>query len=325
MSQLKAALVGCGAMGWEYDNNPPLKGVFSHAKGVVESRNSQLVALCDPNPKKANTCAKKYQVPAVYQDFSQMLEKESIDYLIVASPTSCHFEQITQALRQNSIKGVLAEKPLAETLEQTSQLVYLVNEIEKPLVLNYTRRFAPGFHELKKYLNAGLLGELVSANGFYTKGLAHNGTHWLDLLTWLVGAPETINASLPSHRKQLSQSISDDWDVSFQWGQGAKGQLTCLDTSIYSLFEMDLVGQSGRVKILDSGTLIEIFSKQPSPHFSGYEALVFDKSLDGELGQAVPKCIENMEQILTANASALCSVEDGYNALALCEKAVKNA
>ena len=51
---------------------------------------SQIEALADLNPQRAQEIARKYQIPRVYTDYRDMLEKEDLDIASVATPDFAH-------------------------------------------------------------------------------------------------------------------------------------------------------------------------------------------------------------------------------------------
>lgn len=50
----------------------------------------RLVAVCDPDPGRAITRAKEFDIPGVYRDAEAMFAAERIDALDVASPRATH-------------------------------------------------------------------------------------------------------------------------------------------------------------------------------------------------------------------------------------------
>src|SRR5690242_2360872 len=81
---------------------------------------AEIVALCDPDEKRARERARQFGVCRVYTDFSEMLESEAVDAVDIASPCETHAALIETA----AAKGidVLCQKPLTPTLLEAETL-----------------------------------------------------------------------------------------------------------------------------------------------------------------------------------------------------------
>ena len=74
---LNVAVIGIGAMG------------KNHARIYFDIDNVNLVAVADPDEKRAKNIAKKYGCKA-YTDYKGMLSNENLDIISVAVPTQMH-------------------------------------------------------------------------------------------------------------------------------------------------------------------------------------------------------------------------------------------
>ena len=63
--KIKAAVIGCGRIGAEFDNDPKRKYISTHTGAYSAVKGVDLVAVCDVDPSKASKCAEHWQVPAV--------------------------------------------------------------------------------------------------------------------------------------------------------------------------------------------------------------------------------------------------------------------
>jgi predicted dehydrogenase len=82
------------------------------------------------------------------------------------------------------------EKPLALSYEDVQQIVSLYKEKNIYLQVNFTRRFLKEFYEIEKIISDGKLGQLESVTFYYSRGLIHNASHYLDLINWFIGETE---------------------------------------------------------------------------------------------------------------------------------------
>lgn len=105
----KTGLIGLGTISQYYIN------------GLHESSLLNLVATCDLN-EKAYSRALFSNIP-FYKDYKEMIEKEKLDYIIISTPPSSHFEIAKYALENNI--NVLIEKPATTSLEDLNYLIEL--------------------------------------------------------------------------------------------------------------------------------------------------------------------------------------------------------
>ena len=107
---LRIALAGAGMISWYH---------------LVAWRNAgaraRVVAVCDPDPRRAAARAEEFGIPRVYQDPAAMFAGETIDALDVASPRETHAAWV-EAAADRGIE-VLCQKPLTPTLAEAEALV----------------------------------------------------------------------------------------------------------------------------------------------------------------------------------------------------------
>ena len=108
MKKLRAALIGCGRIGSEFDKKIPTKEAFSHAGAYRLCRDTDLVSAADPDPKKREAFAKKWGISEGYGRYQDMLKKESIDIVSVATPPKTHWPVIREACRY-PLKAIYCE------------------------------------------------------------------------------------------------------------------------------------------------------------------------------------------------------------------------
>jgi predicted dehydrogenase len=58
----------------------------AHIPGILSHPNARLVAICDPHAERLAEAARAYPVEKTYSDFRAMLDKETLDGVIIATP-----------------------------------------------------------------------------------------------------------------------------------------------------------------------------------------------------------------------------------------------
>ena len=144
---LKVALAGAGMISWYH-----LVGWRNLGERV------RLVAVCDPDVAKAAKRAEEFSIPNVYRDADAMFGAEAIDALDVASPRQTHAAWVEAAAARGI--DVLCQKPLTPTLAESEALVRRVAGKSR-FMAHENWRFRPWYRELKQWIAAGELGELV--------------------------------------------------------------------------------------------------------------------------------------------------------------------
>jgi predicted dehydrogenase len=120
----------------------------------------RVVAVCDPDAAKAAKRAAEFCVPNVYGDADAMFAAEAIDALDVLSPRQTHADWVDAAAARGI--DVLCQKPLTPTLAESEALVRRVAGKSR-LMAHENWRFRPWYRELKRWIAAGELGDLVLA------------------------------------------------------------------------------------------------------------------------------------------------------------------
>lgn len=307
----RAALIGCGNIGSLYANDPKIKGICTHAGAYTASSKTELVAVCDVDHDKVSACAKKWMVSHQYTDVKKMLIEQKPDVVSICTSDSTHADILECVLNTPGIKGVIVEKPLALDVNRAAELVRCAHEKKITLAVNYNRRHAKGHQKIKLVIENGDIGAVQKISGYYTKGILHNGTHWLDLARWLIGEIKMAQGFNVTKSKDQDPPI----DVWLQFENGATGFLHNLDANKYSLFEMDILGTLGRIRITDSGHKIEFFKVNLSQYYSGFQTLQLDIQFDDNISDTLLNVVEDLIFSFENKTEPSCSGQDGLTVL----------
>ncbi len=176
-----------------------------HAPGFVADQRVSHVALCDNDESKLKERAEELQIEDTTTNWCEIVERDDIGLVSVASPDHLHAEMSVAAL--NAGKHVLCEKPMAMSLAESRAMIDAVERSGKKLMVNNVLRFYERFEHVKKLVDDGELGEIYAAEGDYlhnTLSLIRNGwrgphrhscmtgggVHLIDLLRWIVAEVE---------------------------------------------------------------------------------------------------------------------------------------
>ncbi|MFB3879788.1 MAG: Gfo/Idh/MocA family protein [Armatimonadota bacterium] len=204
--KVRVGLIGCGnIMGAHISNLSALKQ--ARVVALADTRRAQLVATVAKHPELEG-------VP-LFSDYRKMIKNVDLDGVVIATPHSFHFEQITACLKAGL--HVLIEKPMVCSVQHAKQVVKLAEKTGKVLMISYQRHYSPAHRLVKRMIEQGKIGKLtyisaVQAQDWlrWTKGgWRHNpklscggqlndaGSHLIDGLLWVTGLqPESVFAEV---------------------------------------------------------------------------------------------------------------------------------
>jgi len=131
---------------------------YNHLIAWKRQNAAGVAAISAPTSARAPARAKEFGIPAVYRDVTEMLDKENLDILDIASPREFHAEHIRLAAARGV--DVLCQKPLMNTLAEGEEIV---DEVEGKirLMVHENRRFRSDFRQVARWIREGKLGDVI--------------------------------------------------------------------------------------------------------------------------------------------------------------------
>jgi predicted dehydrogenase len=264
---IKGAIIGLGKMG------------LSHAAILGGHPDIDLVAVCDTSAIVLDAF-RKFSGIKTYNDYKDMIEKESLDFVLVATPTRFHYPMVKQAL--NKDLHVFCEKPFSLSSQQGEELMELANKKGLINQVGYHNHFIGTFRELKRLLQVGVIGDLVHFTGeaygpvvtkekgdsWRCKPMEGGGclydyaSHVLNLIQEVVGRP--VKASGSQLKRIYSKGVEDSVYCSLALDNNVSGLLLVNwsdETYRKMSTSLTVVGKNG--KICCDATELKIFLKDP--------------------------------------------------------------
>ena len=147
-----------------------------------------------------------------YRDAEEMLQKEDINTVIIASFCSHHAEAVALCVRHGV--NILLEKPIAITEADVCKVWTLLRDYQKVATVNFSLRGSPVAESARRHIRNGDIGRIVSVQfvnnvhygDIYFRAwmrtrknvgslLLQKGTHDLDLINYFIGLkPEAVAA-----------------------------------------------------------------------------------------------------------------------------------
>jgi len=317
----RAALVGCGRIGSSFADEPIDLGTYTHAGAYQACATTTLVAVCDVDAAAAERCAAQWPGARAFTDLSAMLAETSPEIVSVCTPDATHAAVLERVLESRGLKGILAEKPLALHLRDAERINDRARDIGVVLAVNYSRRYTRGHQQVRARLHAGAIGEIQNVTGRYTKGVVHNGTHWFDLARWLISEVTVIHA-----HPQITPGGSDaDLDVHLRFANGASGALMACRADAFSIFEMDIVGTTGRILMHDSGHRVQYWEIRDSDRYPGYRKPYLVDDAESDMRDSTLNAVTDLSACIETGRQPRCGGDDAVMALRIAEMALRSA
>lgn len=189
-----------------------------HAAGF-RAGGADLIAICDMNEVAAKSAAEKYQVPHVFSDSAKMLsELTDLDAISIITPNRTHCPLAIQVLEAG--KHVFCEKPPALNATEVNEMKSASEKAGKTLMFNFNNRARPESYALRRYIEAGEVGQINSAQakwirrtgipgfgGWFTNKEMSGGGPLIDLLHMVDLALFYMDYPNPAH--VLAQTFDD--------------------------------------------------------------------------------------------------------------------
>jgi predicted dehydrogenase len=148
-AKLRVCQVGCGYWG------------ANVARNLAACDRIELAALCDRDPGRLAQFARRHGVAKLYADVEAVLDDAAVDAIVLVTPSGQHYEQARAALAAG--KHVFVEKPLADTVEQASELAAMADRGRRTLMVGHTFLYNNVVHAVKRYIDKGELGDVFYA------------------------------------------------------------------------------------------------------------------------------------------------------------------
>ena len=155
MKKLTVGVVGAG--------NFFLKRYFEE---IQKQKNLRLTCLCRTNRQSLKKIGKITGVKKLYTDINLMLKSEKLDFVLITSPHSKHFNHIKKASEYDV--NILVEKPLVVNYDEKSKIEKIINKTKNKIISVYNPPYESHFNELKKIINQKKTGKLKYINIFWS-------------------------------------------------------------------------------------------------------------------------------------------------------------
>jgi UDP-N-acetyl-2-amino-2-deoxyglucuronate dehydrogenase len=253
---IRIALVGCGRISANH---------FDAFK--THSQDIELVDVCDIDSARLSAAVERTGA-AGHATLAGMLQASSADIVGLATPSGLHPQQAIEIAQAG--KHVITEKPMATRWRDGLAMVDACDRAGVRLFVVKQNRRNATLQLLRRAVNAGRFGRvyMVTLNVFwqrpqsYYDSAAWRGTwefdggafmnqasHYIDLLDWLVGPVESVQAYTATLARDIE--VEDTGVMSLRWRSGALGTVNVTMLTFPKNMEgsITILGEKGSVRI----------------------------------------------------------------------------
>ncbi len=270
MESLRFALIGAGGIGKHLTRQikrleqglevPEPQRALPHFP-PPEGVQVQLAGVYDESPEAAQTAANELET-SVYPSLSALLEDETVQVVIIATPPFTHGELALQSLAHG--KHVFCEKPMALQVEQCDAMLEASRRARRLLMVGQVLRLFPAFWHSNQLLQQGRIGAVwaisVRRTGFdlplFGKGWrrdpARSGglviemnVHELDYMRWIGGEVQQVFAQ--GIRPMPDTDSIQHWQGVLRFATGAIGALEASMLDTLGRYTVTIIGERGSI------------------------------------------------------------------------------
>lgn len=255
--KVKFAVIGCGHIGKR------------HAEMISRNPASELVALCDVQPKEA-LGLNAFYVPFFTDPTAMLKAVPDVEVVSICTPNGLHAQFSLLALEHG--KHVVCEKPMGLTKASCEAVLYKALQQHRHVFGVMQNRYSPPSQWIKAMVEEKRLGDIfmVQVNcywnrdeRYYKKGgwkgtadldggtLFTQFSHFVDIMYWLFGDITDIQGRFADFNHKDLTAFEDSGLVNFRFLEGGMGCIN-YSTSVWDRnleSSLTVVGSKGSIKI----------------------------------------------------------------------------
>lgn len=318
---MRIALLGAGHLG------------KIHLKCILATQCWELAGFFDPDDKNAASATAQYGARH-FKSLDKLLAE--VDAVDIVTPTPAHFKMAAKAIRAG--KHVFVEKPVTETVAEGKKLIQLANQYGVKVQVGHVERFNPAFQGIKDMVLNPMFIESHRLAAFQPRGtevsvILDLMIHDLDLVLHLVKSPV---AKVSASGVAVLSNTPDIANVRLEFANGAVANLTASRISMKQMRKMRLF-QPDHYLSLDflekNAQIVRLFDQgasglPPQDQLMEFETNAGKKWLhlsmpETEPSNAIQRELETFHDAIQNNTDPVVTLHDGFEALKLAHKILK--
>lgn len=206
--EIRVAFIGFRSRGRQ------LMGPMKNVAGV------KVVALCDVDQTFLNEEAPKHPGATTHTDFREVLDRDDVDAVVIATPNHWHTPMAVMALAAG--KHVYVEKPVSHTIWESQKIVEATKKYGKICAAGFQNRSDTGLMPFYEDLHNGVYGDVTGVRGLCYRNRVGIGRRQTPLTP-----PDSVDYDLwlgPAGEEPIYRdSFHYDWHWMWSFGNGDVG------------------------------------------------------------------------------------------------------
>jgi UDP-N-acetyl-2-amino-2-deoxyglucuronate dehydrogenase len=322
--KIRLAVVGCGRIAVKH-----FESIRQHADQL------DLVGVCDTNPKALAKACENTGAPG-FDDLRKLLAQTDSDLIVLCTPSGLHPSQTLRCAKDG--RHVMTEKPMATHWQDGKKMVEACDQAGVRLFVVKQNRQNATLQLLKRSIEKGRFGRIymVQINVFWTRpqeyydsanwrgtwefdggALMNQASHYVDLLDWLVGPVQSVQAMTGTLARNIE--VEDTAVLNLQWRSGALGSMTVSMLTYPKNLEgsITIIGEKGTVRL--GGVAVNEFEQWEFSEPDEDDKLIEDANYQttSVYGFGHPRYYENVIQTLRGQAQPETDGREGLRSLEL--------
>lgn len=306
----RALVVGLGKIGMGYDiDADPKTRIATLARAFLEHPKFELVGGVDFNYANRELFQTHYTLPP-FSSLESAIEETNPNIIAIAVPTEAHYQVLSQAVQLSKLKAILCEKPLSYDLAEATEMVNLASQSGIMLFTNYMRRCDHAVIEVRRRIVSKEISGPIKGVCWYSKGLFHNGSHFLNLFQYWLGDVRRFQI-INSGRLWEKHDPEPDIKVEFEAG---KVYFFAAQEEHFSHYTVELIAANGRLRY-EQGSM-EWQPSVPDSNNSGYVVLNRNAEVIESDAPRLQWCVvDQIARCLSGENTSICTGSQGLSTL----------
>ncbi|WP_018922125.1 inositol 2-dehydrogenase [Salsuginibacillus kocurii] len=313
MTTINVGIIGAGRIGQ------------LHASNILNSNLLNLNAIADIHTDHLKGTIYEREVPMITNEPERVLEDPEIDAVFICSSTDSHIRFIKAAAKAG--KHILCEKPISFNLEETKEVLQVINEAGVKFQVGFNRRFDKHFRKVAETVQEGKIGnphiikvssrdpepppeEYIAGSG----GMFMDMTiHDFDMMRYLSGSEVTEVSVKAANLVDPMFARKGDVDTAIITLTFENGAMGVIDNSRQAVY-----GYDQRIEVFgDQGAVAADNEAQTNVQISTQNAITIDQPKYFFLDRYKDAYEDEINEFATAileDKPLLCTADDGYKA-----------
>ena len=255
-SKIRMALVGCGRISGNH-----FGAMEQHAEHV------EIADVCDVDGRALERAVQRTGAKG-HSSLTEMLATSAADLVVLATPSGLHPEQTIEIALSG--RHVMTEKPMATHWHDGLRMVKACDDAGVRLFVVKQNRRNATLQLLKRAVEQKRFGRIymVNINVFWTRpqeyydsakwrgtwefdggAFMNQASHYVDLLDWLIGPIESMQAYTATLARDIQ--VEDSGVLSVRWRSGALGSMNVTMLTYPKNLEgsITILGEKGTVRV----------------------------------------------------------------------------